>query len=65
MVVMVPQMHLIVTSSEDKVLFFFKFLTTDKGIKMDPLRCIIMPHVTINLQWIPVSEVRLAEEWNS
>ena len=52
MVSMVSEKNLIVTGSTDKTLFFFKFVTTDKGIDMDPIRCIQLDYVAINFEWI-------------
>ena len=52
MLSMVPETNLIVTGSEDRSLFFFKFVTSDSGIDMDPIRCIKLDHVAINFEWM-------------
>ena len=52
MVSMVPEINLIVTGSEDKALFFFKFVTSESGIKMDPIRCITLDQVVVNFEWM-------------
>ena len=57
LLVMDPLKNLIITGSEDKSLFFFKFLTSDKGIDMDPIRCVTLDFVAINFEWLS-SKVR-------
>ena len=52
LLVMDPLKNLIITGSEDKSLFFFKFLTSDKGIDMDPIRCVTLDFVAINFEWL-------------
>ena len=52
MVSLQTEANLIVTGSEDRTLFFFRFVTTDHGIEMDPIRCITLEHVAINFEWI-------------
>jgi hypothetical protein len=52
MLVMLPEMGLIITGSEDKSLFFFKFVTNESGINMDPIRCITLENAAINFQWL-------------
>ena len=57
MTVMLPDLKLIVTGSEDQTLFFFQFVTNDKGIAMDPIRCVRLDHAAINFEWIGVSYI--------
>ena len=57
LLVMDPLKNLIITGSEDKSLFFFKFLTSDKGFDMDPIRCVTLDFVAINFEWLS-SKVR-------
>jgi len=52
MMVMEPRMNLIITGSDDKSLFFFKFHTSEKGIDMDPIRCVTLDYVAINFEWL-------------
>ena len=52
MVSLQTEASLIVTASQDCTLFFFRFATTDRGIDMDPIRCITLEHVAINFEWI-------------
>ena len=52
MVATLIETSLIVTGSVDKTLFFFKFVTTDKGIDMDPIRCVKLENIAINFEWI-------------
>lgn len=52
MVATLIETNLIVTGSVDKTLFFFKFVTTDKGIDMDPIRCVKLEDIAINFEWI-------------
>ena len=49
---MEPQMNLIITGSEDKSLFFFKFITNEKGIDMNPIRSVKLDYVAINFEWL-------------
>ena len=64
MVSMLPENNLIVTGSTDKTLFFFKFATSDKGIDMDPIRCVKLDDVAINFEWMS-SEVYFLENLHS
>ena len=52
MMIMEPQMNLIITGSEDKSLFFFKFITNEKGIDMNPIRSVKLDYVAINFEWL-------------
>ena len=52
MVSLQTEANLIVTGSQDCTLFFFRFVTSDRGIDMDPIRCITLEHVAINFEWI-------------
>ena len=58
MMVMEPRMNLIITGSDDKSLFFFKFHTSEKGIDMDPIRCVTLDYVAINFEWLS-NEVKI------
>ena len=49
---MIPSINLIVTGGTDKTMFFFKFVTTEKGIDMNPIRCIKLDEVAINFEWV-------------
>ena len=52
MIAMIPAINLIVTGGTDKTMFFFKFVTTEKGIDMNPIRCIKLDEVAINFEWV-------------
>jgi hypothetical protein len=51
-IAMIPSINLIVTGATDKTMFFFKFVTSDKGIDMNPIRCIKLDEVAINFEWV-------------
>ncbi len=45
---------LIVTLSEDKTIFFFKFESSDKGVHMKPIRSVTIPEIALNIQFLTV-----------
>ena len=51
-IAMIPSINLIVTGGTDKTMFFFKFVTNEKGIDMNPIRCIKLDEVAINFEWV-------------
>ena len=62
MVSLQTEANLIVTASQDCTLFFFRFATTDRGIDMDPIRCITLEHVAINFEWISLQVLHFYEK---
>jgi hypothetical protein len=46
---------LIVTLSDDKTIFFFKFESTDKGVCIKPIRSVNIPEIAINIQFLSES----------
>ena len=54
-VVMCATHGLIVTLSDDKTIFFFKFESTDKGVYINPIRSVNIPEVAINIQFLSAS----------
>ena len=62
MIVALTEKNLIATGSIDKTMFFFAFVTTEKGIDMDPIRCIKLDYVSINFEFIKPM-VRFGVKW--
>ena len=47
---------LIVTLSDDKTIFFFKFESSEKGVTIRPIRSVNIPDVALNIQFLSVTQ---------
>jgi hypothetical protein len=45
---------IIVTLSDDKTIFFFKFESNDKGVTIKPIRSVTIPEIALNIQFLTV-----------